>query len=88
MPAYPHLAEDCPELCADQAVDQQVDRGVDHQEDVGKEPGSIIVMAEKCFFLPKMGFNPKNNPKFLERLIFIWEKATFFFEQLSWPEHG
>ena len=29
-----------------------------------------------------MGFNPKNHPKFLKRLIFIWEKATFFFEQL------
>ena len=44
----------------------------------------------KVFFWPKMGFNPKNHPKFLKRLIFIWEKATFFFEQLfrSWPEHG
>ena len=37
-----------------------------------------------------MGFNPKNHPKFLKRLIFIWEKATFFFEELFrlWPEHG
>ena len=51
MPAYPHLAEDCPELCADQAVDQQVDRGVDHQEDVGEEPGSTIVMAAFFFIL-------------------------------------
>ena len=36
----------------------------------------------KSVFWPKLGFNPKNHPKFLKRLIFIWEKATFFFEQL------
>ena len=29
-----------------------------------------------------MHFFPKKHPKFLKRLIFIWEKATFFFEQL------
>ena len=33
-------------------------------------------------FWPKMHFYPKKQPKFLKRLIFIWEKATFFFEQL------
>ena len=33
--------------------------------------------AEKCFFWPKMGFHPKNLPKFLKRLIFILEEATF-----------
>ena len=36
----------------------------------------------KSGFLPKMHFNPKKHPKFLKRLIFILEKATFFFEQL------
>ena len=29
-----------------------------------------------------MHFFPKKHPKFLKRLIFIWEKAIFFFEQL------
>ena len=29
-----------------------------------------------------MHFNPKKHPKFLKRQIFIWEKGTFFFEQL------
>ena len=31
---------------------------------------------------PKMHFTQKKHPKFLKRLIFIWEKLTFFFEQL------
>ena len=30
----------------------------------------------------KKHFNPKKHPKFLMRLILIWEQATFFFEQL------
>ena len=46
------------------------------------EKRPFLRSAEKCFFLPKMGFIPKNHPKFLKRLIFIWEKATFFFGQL------
>ena len=46
------------------------------------EKRQFLRSAEKCFFWSKMGFNPKNHPKFLKRLIFIWEKATFFFEQL------
>ena len=36
---------------------------------------------EKCFFGWKCILTPK-IAKFLKRLIFIWEKATFFFEQL------
>ena len=31
---------------------------------------------------PKMHFIPKKHPKFLQRVIFILEKGTFFFEQL------
>ena len=46
------------------------------------EKRTFLRSAEMCFFWPKMGFSPKNHPKFLKRLIFIWEKATFFFEQL------
>ena len=42
----------------------------------------FYVRPRSVFFWPKMGFNPKNHPKFLKKLIFIWEKATFFFEQL------
>ena len=44
------------------------------------EKRTFLRSAEKCFFWPKMGFNQKNHPKFLKRLIFIWE--NFFFEQL------
>ena len=42
----------------------------------------VFTFGRKVVFWPKMGFNSKNHPKFLKRLIFIWEKATFFFEQL------
>ena len=35
--------------------------------------------AENCFFWRKMHCIPKKHPKFLMRLIFIWEKVTFFF---------
>ena len=38
--------------------------------------------GRKVVFWPKMGFIAKKHPKLLKRLIFIWEKATFFFEQL------
>ena len=37
----------------------------------------VFRFGRKVVFWPKMGF----NPKFLMRLIFIWEKPTFFFEQ-------
>merc|ERR1711963_233771 len=37
--------------------------------------------AEKCFFGQKCIF-PKKHPKLPKILIFIWEKKTFFFEQL------
>ena len=40
----------------------------------------VFAFCRKVFFWPRMGFNPKNHPKFLKRLIFIWEKATFSFE--------
>ena len=43
---------------------------------------AIFTFGRKVLFLLKMGFNPKKHPKFLKRLIFIWEKASFFFEQL------
>ena len=33
--------------------------------------------AEKCFFWPKMGFNPKNHPKFLKTGIYLG-KGNFF----------
>ena len=42
----------------------------------------IFTFCRKVVFWPKIGFNPKNHPKFLKTLISIWEKATFFFEQL------
>ena len=42
----------------------------------------VFTFGRKVFFWSKMGFNPKNYPKFLKGLIIIWEEATFFFEQL------
>ena len=59
------------------------------KNDNGPGPGrnygetAVFTFGRKVFFWPKMGFNPKNHPKFLKRLIFIWEKATFFFGH--WP---
>ena len=42
-----------------------------------------FLCSVKKYFVGKKGFYPpKKHPKFLKRLIFIWEKATFFFEQL------
>ena len=58
------------------------------QNDNGPGPGrnygemAVFMFGRKVVFWPKIGFNPKNHPKFLKRLIFIWEKATFSFEQL------
>ena len=58
------------------------------QKDNGPSPGrnygemGVFTFGQKVDFGLEMGFNPKNHPKFLKRLIFIWEKATFFFEQL------
>ena len=51
---------------------------------------AIFAFGRKVSFWPKMHFIPKKHPKFLKRLTFIWERVTFFFEQLfrSWPEHG
>ena len=46
------------------------------------EKRPLLRSAEKCFFWPKMHLNPKKQPKFLKRLMFIWEKATYLFEQL------
>ena len=53
------------------------------QNDNGPGPGrnygetAVFRSGRKVFFWPKMGFNPKNLPKFLKRLIFILEEATF-----------
>ena len=58
------------------------------QNDDGPGPGrnygetDVFTFGRKVVFGLKMGFNPKNHPKFLKRLIFIWAKATFFFERL------
>ena len=38
------------------------------------EEMAVFTFGRKVVFGLKMGFNPK--------MIFIWEKATFFFEQL------
>ena len=44
----------------------------------------------KSGFWPKNRSYPKKSPKMTFSPLIIWEKATFFFEQLfrSWPEHG
>ena len=47
----------------------------------------VFTFGQKVFFWPKMNFNPKNHPKFLKRLIFIWEKETFFFYTSLPPLH-
>ena len=58
------------------------------QNDNGPNPGrnygetAVFMSSLKVFFWLKTGFNPKNHPIFLKRQIFIWAKATFFFEQL------
>ena len=42
-----------------------------------------LVVPSKSLPLAKNAFLPqKKHPKYPKRLIFIWEKATFFFEQL------
>ena len=46
------------------------------------EKRTFLRSAEKWFFGQKWVLTQKKHPKFLKRLIFIWEKATFFFEQL------
>ena len=43
---------------------------------------AVFTFGRKGVFGLKTGFNPKNHPIFLKRQIFIWAKATFFFEQL------
>ena len=42
---------------------------------------SCLWVRPKSVFLAKNAFYPKKTPK-IKRLIFIWEEATFFFEQL------
>ena len=69
------------------------------QNDNGPVPGrnyretAVFMFGRKVVF----GHNasePKKTPKFLKRLIFIWEKATFLFELLfpvmvrTWLEFG
>ena len=78
------------------------------QKDNGPGPGrnygetGVFTFGQKVFFCLKMGFNPNNHPEFLKRLIFIWDEATFFVEQLFpgvartwlesrsgfWPKNG
>merc|ERR1712012_1197339 len=43
---------------------------------------AVFTFSQKVCFWLKMHLNPKKHPQFLKILIFIWEKATFFFEQL------
>ena len=58
----------------------QIDNGPSPSRNYGEM--DVFTFGGKVVFWPKMGINPKNHPKFLKRLIFIWVKATFFFEQL------
>ena len=58
----------------------QKDNGLGMGRNYGET--DVFTFGRKVAFWPKMGFNPKHHPKFLKRLISIWEKATFFFEQL------
>ena len=57
------------------------------QNDNGPRPGwnygemAVFTFSRKMLFWPKLGFNQKNHQQFLKRLIIIWAKATFFFEQ-------
>ena len=51
----------------------------DNRPSPGRNDGKTAVFT----FSWKVFFWPNKHPKFLERLIFIWENAAFFFEQLS-----
>ena len=56
--------------------------------DNGAGPGriygetAVFTFCRKAENGPKIRFFPKKIPKFAKRLIFIWEKGTFFFWQL------
>ena len=56
--------------------------------DNGAGPGriygetAVFTFCRKAENGPKIRFFPKKSPKFAKRLIFIWEKGTFFFWQL------
>ena len=43
---------------------------------------AVFTFCRKAENGPKIRFFPKKIPKFAKRLIFIWEKGTFFFWQL------
>ena len=53
--------------------------------DNGAGPGriygetAVFTFCRKAENGPKIRFFPKKSPKFAKRLIFIWEKGTFFF---------
>ena len=53
--------------------------------DNGAGPGriygetAVFTFCRKAENGPKIRFFPKKIPKFAKRLIFIWEKGTFFF---------
>ena len=53
--------------------------------DNGPGPGrfygetAVFTFCRKAENGPKIRFFPKKSPKFAKRLIFIWEKGTFFF---------
>ena len=55
------------------------------QKDNGPGPGrnygetGVFTFCRKAENGPKIRFFPKKLPKFAKRLIFIWEKGTFFF---------
>ena len=52
----------------------------DNKSGPGRKYGerAVFTFVQKVFFWLKMHF----NPEFLKRLIFIWEKATFFCGQI------
>ena len=44
---------------------------------------AVFKFGQKVFFWPKLvSFFSKKHPKFAKRLIFIWEKGPFLYEQL------
>ena len=57
-----------------------IDNGHCHSRNYGET--TVFTFCRKVVFGPKIHFFPKKHPKTAKRLIFIWEKGTFFFAQL------
>ena len=47
-----------------------------------RRKGQFYVQPKSRFFALKSVISQKKHPKFAKRLIFIWEKGTFWFAQL------